>query len=107
VRSTVPGMGVQVSAIGLGGFDLGKPNPAEATQIVHEAMDAGIDFMDNAWETTMAQRDGWVQRCRGGGLSFLMTRSAPTAAIAKWRCGSWAIAAAAESKLFRPVARIQ
>jgi aryl-alcohol dehydrogenase-like predicted oxidoreductase len=40
-----------VSAIGLGGFHIGLVGTErEATQIVHAAIDAGITFMDNAWE---------------------------------------------------------
>jgi uncharacterized protein len=43
--------GVQVSAIGLGGYHLGLlSRGSEAVRIVHEAIDAGITFMDNAWE---------------------------------------------------------
>ena len=43
--------GVEVSIITLGGYHLGsvKTEP-EAIRIVQEAMDAGINFMDNAWE---------------------------------------------------------
>lgn len=41
----------KVSALGLGGFHLGKPRTdREATQIVHAAIDGGITFLDNAWE---------------------------------------------------------
>ena len=40
-----------MSAIGLGGYHLGNVGTErEATQIVHEAIDAGLTFMDNAWE---------------------------------------------------------
>ena len=40
-----------VSIIGLGGYHLGKANTkAEAVRIVHAAIDAGINFLDNAWE---------------------------------------------------------
>ena len=40
-----------VSIIGLGGYHLGKARTkAEAVRIVHEAIDAGINFLDNAWE---------------------------------------------------------
>jgi aryl-alcohol dehydrogenase-like predicted oxidoreductase len=40
-----------VSAIGLGGFHIGLVGTErEAAQIVHAAIDAGITFMDNAWE---------------------------------------------------------
>lgn len=42
---------VSVSALGLGGYHLGEVTSArEATRIVHAAIDAGITFMDNAWE---------------------------------------------------------
>jgi len=40
-----------VSIMGLGGYHLGKTRTiAEAVRIVHEAIDAGITFLDNAWE---------------------------------------------------------
>jgi len=42
---------VEVSALGVGGFHLGgAKDQAEATEIVHQAMDAGINFFDNCWE---------------------------------------------------------
>jgi uncharacterized protein len=43
--------GLEVSALGVGGYHLGSANSdAEATQIVNEALDAGVNFFDNAWE---------------------------------------------------------
>lgn len=43
--------GVEVSALALGGYHLGlAKTKREAIKIVHEAMDAGVNFMDNAWE---------------------------------------------------------
>ena len=43
--------GQMVSAIGLGGYHLGTiGSEREAVGIVHRAIDAGITFMDNAWE---------------------------------------------------------
>ena len=40
-----------VSIIGLGGYHLGKPKTiAETVRIVHAAIDAGVNFLDNAWE---------------------------------------------------------
>ena len=43
--------GEYVSAIGLGGYHLGGlSTQRECDQIVHAAMDAGVTFMDNAWE---------------------------------------------------------
>jgi aryl-alcohol dehydrogenase-like predicted oxidoreductase len=43
--------GLQVSALGIGGFHLGTAkDPNEATEIVARALDAGVNFFDNAWE---------------------------------------------------------
>jgi aryl-alcohol dehydrogenase-like predicted oxidoreductase len=43
--------GLQVSLLGLGGYHLGSAaSPQEATEIVHRALDAGVNFFDNAWE---------------------------------------------------------
>lgn len=43
--------GLAVSALGIGGYHLGSvDSDAEATQIVNEALDAGVNFFDNAWE---------------------------------------------------------
>jgi aryl-alcohol dehydrogenase-like predicted oxidoreductase len=42
---------VSVSALGLGGYHLGSMKSVrEATRLVHAAIDAGVTFMDNAWE---------------------------------------------------------
>jgi aryl-alcohol dehydrogenase-like predicted oxidoreductase len=41
----------QVSIIGLGGYHLGQvKSSADSIRIVHEAIDAGVNFLDNAWE---------------------------------------------------------
>ncbi len=43
--------GEEVSLIGMGGFHVGKPDTdAEATKLVHTAIDRGITFMDNCWD---------------------------------------------------------
>jgi aryl-alcohol dehydrogenase-like predicted oxidoreductase len=43
--------GEPVSALALGGYHLGSiGNRREAIRIIHAAIDAGITFMDNAWE---------------------------------------------------------
>ncbi|MEO6235982.1 MAG: aldo/keto reductase [Vicinamibacterales bacterium] len=40
-----------VSALGLGGYHIGQMKSArDATRVVHAAIDAGITFLDNAWE---------------------------------------------------------
>jgi aryl-alcohol dehydrogenase-like predicted oxidoreductase len=42
---------IQVSAMALGGYHLGSArNQQEANEIVAQAMDAGINFFDNAWD---------------------------------------------------------
>ena len=50
-RRSLGRTGLEVSALGIGGYHLGSANSdAEATQIVTEALDAGVNFFDNAWE---------------------------------------------------------
>jgi uncharacterized protein len=67
----------QVSILGLGGFHLGQVKTiAESTRIVHEAIAAGINFLDNAWE----YHDGESERRMGRAIAdrrdsvFLMTK---------------------------------
>ena len=53
--------GVQVSAIGLGGYHLGAAKDQnEARRIVDMAIDAGINFFDNAWEYHEGQSEEWL-----------------------------------------------
>lgn len=69
--------GVEVSAIGLGGSDLGKASSLEeATRIVHEAIDAGVNFMDNAWEYNNHRSEEWMGQALQGRRDkvFLMTK---------------------------------
>jgi len=43
--------GVQVSALCFGGAHWGRmEDDAEAIRVLHEAVDAGVNFLDNAWE---------------------------------------------------------
>jgi aryl-alcohol dehydrogenase-like predicted oxidoreductase len=43
--------GAMVSALGLGGHHIGQmESEREAIRLIHAAIDAGITFMDNAWE---------------------------------------------------------
>jgi len=67
----------QVSILGLGGFHLGKVRTAAAAvRLVHEAIDAGITFLDNAWE----YHDGASEERMGKAIAdrrrevFLMTK---------------------------------
>jgi uncharacterized protein len=66
-----------VSILGLGGYHLGKVKTVtEAVRIVHEAIDAGLNFLDNAWE----YHEGESERRMGRAIEdrrqsvFLMTK---------------------------------
>jgi predicted aldo/keto reductase-like oxidoreductase len=69
--------GVEVSIIAIGGYHLGLVKTrSEAVGIVREALDAGVTFMDNAWE----YHDGRSEQIMGEALEhrrhevFLMSK---------------------------------
>ena len=69
--------GVEISAIGLGGYHLGSANTDQvALEIVAKALDHGINFFDNCWE----YHDGLSEERMGKALkgkraqAFLMTK---------------------------------
>ena len=69
--------GEQVSALGLGGYHIGKMrNQRDAITVVHAAIDAGVTFLDNAWE----YHDGRSEEVMGKAIAgrrervFLMTK---------------------------------
>ena len=70
--------GVEVSAIGLGGSHLAEAkSKKESLQIVHEAIDAGINFMDNAWEYHDGRSEELMGKALEGGRRqqvFLMSK---------------------------------
>jgi aryl-alcohol dehydrogenase-like predicted oxidoreductase len=69
--------GVQVSALGLGGFHLGiAKSEEEAIRIVQEAVDMGVTFMDNAWEYNDGRSEEWMGKGLQGRRDkvFLMTK---------------------------------
>ncbi len=50
--------GLEVSVLGIGGYHLGSvDSDAEAIQIVNQALDAGVNFFDNAWEYHQGQSE--------------------------------------------------
>ncbi|MCA1663972.1 MAG: aldo/keto reductase [Myxococcales bacterium] len=67
-----------ISALGLGGFHLGLVGTQrEVEQIVHTAIDAGITFMDNAWEYHEGKSEERMGKALAGGWRdrvFLMTK---------------------------------
>jgi aryl-alcohol dehydrogenase-like predicted oxidoreductase len=78
IYRTLGTTGERVSAIGLGGYHIGKSPDADASiRLMRSAIDAGITFMDNCWdyndgisEVRMGQalRDGYRKKV------FLMTK---------------------------------
>jgi predicted aldo/keto reductase-like oxidoreductase len=69
--------GETVSAIGLGGYHLGLiGTERECTRIIHAAIDAGITFLDNAWEYHDGKSEERVGKAIVGRRDdvFLMTK---------------------------------
>jgi uncharacterized protein len=69
--------GVDVSALGLGGYHLGKiASEREASRLVHAAIDAGVTFMDNAWEYHEGRSEVVMGKALAGRRDrvFLMTK---------------------------------
>ena len=72
--------GVEVSAIGLGGSHLGQPTVTEddAIKIIHEALDRGINFLDNSWDYNEGRSEMRMGKAlQQGGYrqkAFLMTK---------------------------------
>ncbi len=65
------------SIIGVGGYSLGDaPSQKEATAIIHEAIDAGVNFFDNAWEYHDGKSEEWMGEALKGRRDkvFLMTK---------------------------------
>ena len=74
---TLGSTGEKVSAIGLGGYHIGRPADEDAIRIIRTAIDGGINFMDNCWDYNegasevkmgKALRDGYRQKV------FLMSK---------------------------------
>ena len=69
--------GDNVSILGIGGYHIGVPEEADGVRLIRTAIDAGVSFMDNAWE----YHDGESERRMGRALrdgyrkkTFLMTK---------------------------------
>ncbi|HZU26384.1 MAG TPA: aldo/keto reductase [Bryobacteraceae bacterium] len=69
--------GVKISALGLGGHHLGDPeDESTARQIVHMALDGGVNFFDNCWEYHRGKCEDWLGAALKGHRQnvFLMTK---------------------------------
>ena len=49
--------GEMVSLIGLGGWHIGVPSEADAIRLVRDAIDRGINFMDNCWDYNLGESE--------------------------------------------------
>jgi len=66
-----------VSALAIGGYHLGFVSSYDETErIVHEAIDAGVTFFDNAWEYHDGKSEEWLGRALEGRREgvFVMTK---------------------------------
>jgi len=71
--------GEMVSIVGMGGWHIGSIDEAEAISIMHEAIDNGMTFFDNAWD----YHNGGAEKVMGKALAtggrrdkvFLMTKN--------------------------------
>ena len=60
-RRTLGKTGLEVSILGVGGYTLAQaPSQEEATKIVGEAFDAGINYFDTAWEYGDGTGEQWL-----------------------------------------------
>ncbi len=69
--------GVEVSVLCFGGAHWGgMRTEAEAMRVLHEAIDAGVSFMDNAWEYNGGRSEEWMGKALQGRRQqvFLMTK---------------------------------
>jgi aryl-alcohol dehydrogenase-like predicted oxidoreductase len=76
-RRPLGSTGERVSIIGVGGHHLGDlPDVEGATKLVHEALDAGVNFFDNCWEYYNGKTENWLGRALKGHRrqAFLMTK---------------------------------
>jgi len=68
----------EVSVLAIGGHHLGNAATVEdAISILHEAVDNGINFCDNAWEYNDHRSEEWMGKALAGGYRdkvFLMTK---------------------------------
>jgi predicted aldo/keto reductase-like oxidoreductase len=72
--------GVQVSVIGMGGSHLGQATVTEdeALRLIHEALDRGINFLDNSWDYNEGRSEERVGKALAQGgyrqKAFVMTK---------------------------------
>ena len=79
--------GVSVSAVGLGGFELGPeevgPDVDRATMVIDAALDAGINWLDTSENYLETRNESLIGAALGrvGGEFLVATKAAPTAGL--------------------------
>jgi aryl-alcohol dehydrogenase-like predicted oxidoreductase len=71
--------GVLVSSIAMGGFHLGNPKleSKEAIRLIRQALDRGLNFLDNSWDYNDGESEIRMGKALGDGYrekAFLMTK---------------------------------
>ena len=78
IYRTLGKTGQRVSAIGLGGAHIGRPqDEQEAIRIIRTAIDRGITFLDNCWDYADGKCEAWMGDALRDGYRqkiFLMTK---------------------------------
>jgi len=79
IYRTLGRTGERVSAIGLGGYHIGKPSIPEpdSIRLIQKAIDSGITFLDNCWDYNDGQSEFRMGKALAGGYRnkiFLMTK---------------------------------
>ena len=79
IYRTLGRTGERVSAIGMGGWHIGKPELSEqdAMQLIRQAIDRGITFMDNSWDYNDGASELRMGKVLAGGYRnkvFLMSK---------------------------------
>ena len=85
--------GVEVSVIGMGGSHLGQAKVEEdlAISLIHEALDRGINFLDNSWDYNEGRSEERVGKALSQGgyrqKAFVMTKlDGRTKEVANCKC---------------------
>lgn len=78
IYKTLGRTGERVSAIGLGGFHIGKiKEEQDSIKLIRSALDRGINFLDNSWDYHNGRSERWMGQALKGGYrqkAFLMTK---------------------------------
>jgi uncharacterized protein len=79
IYRTLGRTGERISAIGLGGYHMGKPSLAEqeSIQLMRQAIDRGVTFMDNCWDYNGGESEIRMGKALKDGYRnkvFLMTK---------------------------------